>query len=185
MLFDAPLIPGLRATDALLDREEEQQLIARIDASGLTPFQFGQFEGKRLTRSFGLHYDFGRHRLVEAEAIPDWAMAVRRKAADFAGLAEDRLVHLLLIRYDPGAGIGWHKDRPSFGEVVGISLGAQAELAFRRRRPGGGFDRVRLPLPPRGAYHLGGEARTDWEHGIHSHAALRYSITFRTLAELG
>jgi alkylated DNA repair protein (DNA oxidative demethylase) len=45
------------------------------------------------------------------------------------------LVQALLIRYDPGAGIGWHRDRPLFEHVVGISLGAPATMRFRRRRP--------------------------------------------------
>lgn len=181
-LFDDILVPGLRTAEELIGTAEEAELIAQIDAAGLAPFQFGQYEGKRLTRSFGQHYDFSRHRLTQAEPIPGWLLPVRDKAAAFAGLAANDLGHALLIRYDPGAGIGWHKDRPVFDQVVGISLGAPAELAFRRRRPDGRFDRLRLPLPPRSAYLLSGEARHDWEHGIQAHAALRYSITFRTNA---
>jgi alkylated DNA repair dioxygenase AlkB len=45
----------------------------------------------------------------------------------------DDLVQALLIRYDPGASIGWHRDRPVFEHVVGISLGADARLRLRRR----------------------------------------------------
>jgi alkylated DNA repair dioxygenase AlkB len=37
-------------------------------------------------------------------------------------------------------------------------------------------------LQPRSIYILAGEARTDWEHSIPPLNALRYSITFRTLA---
>jgi len=40
---------------------------------------------------------------------------------------------------------------------------------------------VKLPLAPGSAYHLAGEARREWEHGIASHDALRFSITFRSL----
>lgn len=181
-LFGEPVIPGLRTVEALVEPEEEALLIEAIDAAGLTPFQFGAFEGKRLTRSFGQHYDFTSHRLVEAEPLPNWLLPLRDKAAAFAGLAPEALVHVLLIRYDPGAGIGWHKDRPAFDQVIGVSLGSTTELAFRRRRDDGRFERRRLPLPPRSAYLLSGEARSHWEHGISSHSDLRYSITFRSLA---
>src|SRR5688572_33320855 len=46
----------------------------------------------------------------------------------------DRFELVLLIEYAPGAGIGWHRDRPVFGDVIGISLLAPARLRFRRRR---------------------------------------------------
>src|ERR1700750_1443858 len=94
------------------------------------------------------------------------------------------LVQALLIRYDVGAGIGWHRDRPVFEHVIGISLGSPATLRFRRRRPGG-FDRASLPFAPRSMYHLSGEARHDWEHSIPEMAATRWSITFRSLSEKG
>ena len=67
-----------------------------------------------------------------------------------------------------------------FDQVVGVSLGAPAMLAFRQRSATG-FRRVKLPLAPRSAYHLAGEARHQWEHGIAGHDALRFSITFRSL----
>ncbi|WP_204316234.1 alpha-ketoglutarate-dependent dioxygenase AlkB, partial [Serratia marcescens] len=75
-------------------------------------------------------------------------------------------VQALVTRYDPGAGIGWHRDRPVFEHVVGVSLGAPTALRLRRRRADGKFDRAELPLAPRGAYHLAGEARHLWEHSI-------------------
>jgi hypothetical protein len=89
-----------------------------------------------------------------------------------------------VIRYDPGAGIGWHKDRPLFEHVVGISLGAPAALRLRRRRPGG-FDRASAPLARRSIYHLSGEARHEWEHSIAEMDVARWSITFRTFSEKG
>ncbi|WP_171905932.1 alpha-ketoglutarate-dependent dioxygenase AlkB, partial [Sphingobium phenoxybenzoativorans] len=85
-----------------------------------------------------------------------------------------------LIRYDPGAGIGWHKDRPVFEHVVGISLGNPATLRLRRRTPTG-FDRARVQLEPRSIYHLAGEVRHAWEHSIAPMEVPRGSITFRSL----
>jgi len=67
---------------------------------------------------------------------------LKERAARFAGLQPDDLAQALLIRYDPGAGIGWHKDRSVFDHVVGISLGAPAVMRFRRRTSAG-FDLFR------------------------------------------
>lgn len=179
---DRPPLAGLAVAADLVSAEEERALIAAIDATGPTPFRFQGWLGKRLTTSFGWSYDFDRGRLAEAAPIPDFLLPVRARAAAFAGLEAEALVQALLIRYDPGAGIGWHRDRPQFEHVVGISLGAPATMRFRRRREGG-FDRAALPLAPRSAYHLSGEARHAWEHSIAPTAATRWSITFRSLAE--
>ena len=56
-LFGTRLLPGLAYGDDVVTLAEEAELIARIAASSLTPFQFQQWEGKRLTRSFGWTYD--------------------------------------------------------------------------------------------------------------------------------
>jgi alkylated DNA repair dioxygenase AlkB len=83
--------------------------------------------------------------------------------------------------YRAGAGIGWHKDKPQFGIVVGVSLLTPATMRFRRPH-GQKWIRTSHPLLPRSIYVLSGEARTDWEHSIPPLDALRYSITFRTLS---
>ena len=118
---------------------------------------------------------------MPAAPIPDWLLPLRSRAAGFAGLPADALVQVLLTRYDPGAGIGWHRDRPVFEHVIGLSLGAPAVMRFRRRKPGG-FERATAALAPRSAYHLSGEVRHLWEHSIAEMAATRWSITFRSLA---
>ncbi|WP_341207225.1 alpha-ketoglutarate-dependent dioxygenase AlkB [uncultured Sphingomonas sp.] len=180
-LFDAPVLPGLVTRDDLIDADEERMLIDRIDATGLTPFRFQGWTGKRLTTSFGWDYDFTVGRPAEAPPLPDWLRPFRDRAAIFAGLDPDALIQVLLIRYDPGAGIGWHRDRPIYGHVLGLSLGEPAVMRFRRRRTGG-FDRASIPLTPRSAYHMSGPARHDWEHSIVEMVRPRWSITFRSLA---
>jgi alkylated DNA repair protein (DNA oxidative demethylase) len=177
----APL-PGLRFAADVVTAAEETALIAGIDGVALAPFRFQGWLGKRLTASFGWHYDFDSARVAEAEPIPGWLLPVRERAAAFAGLAADDLVQALLIRYDPGAGIGWHRDRPVFDHVVGISLGVAAPMRFRRRLDDDGFARRTLPLPPRSIYHLAGEARYGWEHSIAELEQTRWSVTFRSLA---
>lgn len=181
-LFDEPVLAGLTQGDEIVSPAEEEALIAGIDAAGLAPFRFHDWEGKRLTRAFGWSYDFDEASLTAADPIPDWLLPARARAAQFAGLAPEALVQALVIRYDPGATIGWHRDRPVFAHVLGISLGTAAHMRFRRRR-GGRFERARAMLPPRSIYHLTGEARHLWEHSIAALERTRWSITFRSLAE--
>lgn len=183
-LFDAPLIPGLDYGEDMLTRDEEAMLIAGIDALPLSPFRFQGWTGKRLTLSLGWTYDFDNGRFGPSEPIPPWLRAVKARAARFAGIADADLVQTLLIRYDPGAGIGWHRDRPVFEHVVGISLGSATTLRFRRRTPKG-FDRLSVPLAARSIYHLSGEARHEWEHSIAGMDTCRWSITFRSLSSKG
>jgi alkylated DNA repair protein (DNA oxidative demethylase) len=138
--------------------------------------------GQATDRLVRLAYDFADASIGPTYPIPGWLLPFREKAARFAGLRPDDLVQASLIRYDPGAGIGWHRDRPVFEHVVGVSLGAPATMRFRRRRPGG-FDRAAAPLAPRSAYHLSGQARHEWEHSIAPMEVTRWSITFRSLSE--
>lgn len=114
-------------------------------------------------------------------ALPEWLTPLRERAEAFAGLPAGALERALLIRYDAGGGIGWHRDRPHFEHVVGISLGAPATLRFRRRVG----ERFEWPLAPRGIYHLAGEARHGWEHSIAAMTETRWSITLRSPPELG
>ncbi|RYE04320.1 MAG: alpha-ketoglutarate-dependent dioxygenase AlkB [Sphingomonadales bacterium] len=184
-LFESTGLAGLSYRDDAVSPEEEASLIAAIDSSGLAPFRFQGWTGKRLTASFGWRYDFDDASFSETDPIPDWLQPVRARAATFAGLREDQLIQALVIRYDPGAGIGWHRDRPVFEHVVGISLGNSATLRLRRRRASGGFDRVVAPLAPRSIYHLSGEARHGWEHSIAPMELPRWSVTFRSMADRG
>ena len=184
-LFAPPAFPGLEFRADFIAAAEEQALIAAIDSIDLAPFRFQGWTGKRLTASFGWRYDFDNASFGETEPIPEWLQPLRAQAEGFAGLAEGALVQALVTRYDPGAGIGWHRDRPVFGHVIGISLGEAAVLRFRRRRSDRGFERFAAPLPPRSAYHLSGEARHVWEHSIAPMAAPRWSITFRSLSVRG
>jgi hypothetical protein len=89
---------------------------------------------KRGVVSFGWRYNFNGSGLQEAAEIPDFLLPVRDRAAAFADLAPAALEHVLVIEYPPGAGIGWHKDRPVFGDVIGISLLASCTFRLRRKR---------------------------------------------------
>jgi alkylated DNA repair protein (DNA oxidative demethylase) len=183
-LFAKPLIAGLDYRDDLITSVEEADLVERLGGVDLAPFRFHGWLGNRKTRSFGWRYDFDDASFQPTDPLPEWLVSLREKAAAFAGVAPDDFVHALLARYDPGAGIGWHRDRSVFDKVVGVSLASPARLRFRRRTPDG-FDRANLAVEPRSAYLLSGEARHDWEHSIAPGGQLRFSITFRTLSDLG
>ena len=184
LLFDAPLIAGLAYREAVISAADEGALVEHLVAADLSPFRFHGWLGNRKTASFGWRYDFDDASFAPTEPIPNWLEPLREKAAAFAGLEPEDFVHVLLARYDPGAGIGWHRDRDVFERVVGFSLLTPATLRFRRRRPGG-FDRAKIEVAPRSAYLLAGEIRWDWEHSIAAGDELRFSITFRTLSDKG
>lgn len=171
---------GLVYRPDFLSAPEEEGLIARIAPLPFKPFEFQGFLGKRETVSFGWSYRFDGSGLAEAPPIPEWLFPLRARAAELAELAPDALEHALLIRYGEGAGLGWHRDRPVFGDVIGVSLLAPSRLRFRRRS-GDKWQRFTLTAEPRSAYLLRGAARSEWEHSIPPVETLRYSVTFRTL----
>jgi alkylated DNA repair protein (DNA oxidative demethylase) len=184
LLFETPLIAGLRYEEEVISKAEERALLEKLGGLELAPFRFHGWLGNRKTQSFGWRYDFDDASFTPSQPIPEWLHAVRERAASFAGLKADDFVHVLLARYDPGAGIGWHHDREVFEKVVGVSLNTPATLRFRQRA-GSSFRRASLEVEPRSAYLLSGEARHDWEHSISPGQSLRFSITFRTLSEKG
>ncbi len=181
-LFDLkpqPKLPeGFAYQPAFLSAEEEANLAAWLATLPFEAFQFRGYEGKRRVVSFGWKYDFTRSHLMRADDMPDELKAIRARAAAFVGLQADELQQCLLNEYLPGAPIGWHRDRPMFEKVVGISLLAPCNFRLRHA-VGDGFERTAIQLEPRSIYAMTGEARTAWEHSIPPVKAHRYSITFR------
>lgn len=172
---------GLQYTADFVLPETEQELIGRIAALPLKPFQFGQYEGKRRVASFGFGYDYALRRLREAEPIPDWLDPVLKQVEAFGG-PETRIRQVLCTEYDTGVGIGWHRDKPPFDRVFGLSLGSACKFRFRRAA-GEKWQRFTLDAEPRSLYLMSGPSRHIWEHSIPAVEAPRYSITFRTMAE--
>ena len=181
LFHEVPRLPeGIRYEEELLSTEEERALMSTFQRLPFREFEFRGFLGKRRTVSFGWQYDFNVRELQPTETIPTFLLGLRQKAAEFAGLSECGLQHALVTEYSPGAAIGWHKDRPEFADVIGISLGAPCLFRFRRKQ-GTRWERASIELRPRSAYLLRGSARRDWQHSIPPVDMLRYSITFRSL----
>jgi len=185
-LFGAPdeRPNGFRYQSDLIDPSEEVDLARGLAELPFAPFDFHGHLANRHVAGFGLRYDYASGQVREAPAIPDWLLPLREKVGAFAGRPAESFVQVLINQYRPGAGIGWHRDKPHFEEVVGVSL--LSPRSFRFRRKGGAtWERQSLIVEPRSAYLLSGPSRHVWEHSIPPGDSLRYSITFRTLAERG
>ena len=182
-LFESPpsLPDGFRYAPAFLSPEEEIDLVARLPALPFKAFEFQGYLGNRRVVTFGWRYDFNDRELQKADDMPPFLLPLRARAAAFAGLAPSAFQHALITEYSPGAGIGWHRDKAVFDEVVGVSLGSSCSFRFRRKR-GDKWERATVVAEPRSAYLLAGPSRTEWEHSIPAVDRLRYSITFRNFA---
>ncbi|MBV9309312.1 MAG: alpha-ketoglutarate-dependent dioxygenase AlkB [Solirubrobacterales bacterium] len=174
---------GFRYRRELISRAEEAALLTHVRELPFREFEFHGYTGKRRVISFGWHYDFTGRRLRKADDIPSYFLALREAAASFARLEPEQFQHALVTEYGSGAGIGWHRDKAVFREVVGVSLLSPCVFRMRRLISKKKWERVNLILEPRSAYHLSGPARYEWEHSIPQMGALRYSITFRNVRE--
>jgi alkylated DNA repair dioxygenase AlkB len=181
-LFAAPrgLPDGFRYHPDVLSLDEEEALARELGALPFKPFDFQGFLANRRVVSFGYRYDYDRRAVVEAAPFPSLLVSLRRKVAAIFDRPADAFRQVLINEYQPGAGIGWHRDKAQFDEVVGVSLLAPVRLRFRRKS-GETWDRASLTVEPRSAYLLSGPARREWEHSIPALDRLRYSITLRTL----
>ena len=186
-LFDSqspqPTLPdGFRYAPDVVAPDDETALLAHVRELPFRDFEFHGYTGKRRVVSFGWQYDFNAETLRTTNDMPEFLLALRDVAARFAGMEPSRLQQVLVTEYSAGAGIGWHRDKAVFGEVIGISL--LAPCVFRLRRAvGTRWERASIVAEPRSAYLLSGASRTEWEHSIPAVASLRYSITFRNLRQ--
>jgi alkylated DNA repair protein (DNA oxidative demethylase) len=175
-------VEGLRYVEDFVSEEEERALLdylAELDFRAVT--MRGQ-TAKRTVRHFGLDYDYENWKVKPGDPLPDELEWLRARAAALVEVEPDELAQILVTRYPAGAPIGWHRDAPMFGRIVGVSLGAPARMRFQRGK-GESREVAEVVLEPRSAYVLDGPARTQWQHSIPPVKELRYSITFRTLRQ--
>jgi alkylated DNA repair dioxygenase AlkB len=173
---------GFSYSPDFIEPDEESALIAKIGRLDFAPYEFRGMQARRRVVSFGSRHGYRSGPVEQAEAIPDFLETVRAKAAVFAGVAQDEFKQVLVSEYTPGTPIGWHRDRPIYGAVVGISLLSEAIFRFRLETERGWIRKFQH-LEPRSVYLLSGPARYQWQHSIPAVPALRYSITFRTLQD--
>jgi alkylated DNA repair dioxygenase AlkB len=179
----SPGLPqGFRYAAELVSAEDERALLDHVRSLPLKDFEFQGYVGKRRVISYGWKYDFNERKLRQADDIPSWLLPLRERAAVFAEMQPEQLQQALVTEYHAGAGIGWHRDKAVFGEVVGLSLLSSCRFRLRRKA-GSSWERVSLIAEPRSAYLLSGPSRTEWEHSIPPVDTLRYSITLRNFRD--
>ena len=161
--------------------EEERELLAFLDPLAFETIEMRGQVARRTARHFGYVYDYESFKVKPGEPLPRELEWLRERSAALGEAAPEELAQALVLRYPPGATIGWHRDAPAFGaKIVGVSLASACRMRFQR----GAAEERRvweLELEPRSAYVLAGAARSAWQHSIPPTKELRYSITFRTL----
>ena len=177
-------IPGLKYQTNFVSLAEELSLLQSIRSLPLKEAQYRQWRANRRTVSFGGKYDFTAHEFTPVAPIPPFLFALRTRIATWSGIDASRFNHAIIAEYRMGTQLGWHRDVPNFESVVGVSLAGSARMRFRPYPPRIGARKTAfaIDLAPRSIYTLQAAARWDWQHAVSPTKALRYSITFRTLA---
>jgi alkylated DNA repair dioxygenase AlkB len=170
---------GFSYAPDFLSREQETELRQVFKDLPFGTFDFHGYIARRRVVEYGLEYDFSTRRATPTQQIPDFIVSIRERAAQFAGLTPPDLVEAMVTEYPPGAPIGWHRDAPQFGTIIGISLCSEARMRFKPYRAEG--KAVSLLLEPRSIYAMRGPARWGFQHSIPAGKETRYSITLRSL----
>lgn len=172
---------GLHYASEFISTREEQELLELLGQVEFRPVVIRSVAAKRTTAHYGWDYGYESWKVTPAEPMPVWLEPLRERCAALVGVAPSEFEETLLSKYPEGAGIGWHRDAPMFGDhVVGVSLGAACVMKFRRKEENG-FIVWKQTLEAGSVYVISGEARRVWQHSISTTPSLRYSVTFRTM----
>jgi len=179
-LFGEPTLPaGFRYIADVLSPAEEMDLVGRIEKLPFKPFEFHGYLGNRRIYTFGHKYIFAGQEPRADAGIPDYLRPLTVIAGQISETPPDAFEQLMVTEYAPGAGIGWHRDRPTFENIVAVSFLAPCVLRLRRKT-NEDWERRFARIEPRSAYLLSGTVRNSWQHSIAPMDVLRYSVTLRT-----
>ncbi len=179
-LFETPAAPdGFRYLPEVLSHTEEERFVAEFERLPLRPFEFHGHLGNRRIYTFGHKYVFAGQAPRADGRIPPYFEPLLQIASRISGTPATAFEQVMVTEYAPGAGIGWHRDRPSYEDIVAVSFLAPCTLRLRRKAPPG-WERRAVLIEPRSAYLLSGAVRNDWQHSITPMDILRYSVTLRT-----
>lgn len=170
---------GFRYWPEVFSKAEESEFVKRFASLPFKPFEFHGYLGNRQVVSYGFRYDYGGQALRAADPVPDFLSPLREIASAASGIAATDLEQALVTEYAPGAGIGWHRDKPMFEKVVALSFVEPCILRLRKKHDSG-WQRAKALIEPRSCYLMSGDVREAWEHSITPMIALRYSVTFRS-----
>jgi alkylated DNA repair dioxygenase AlkB len=175
----ADLPEGFLYQSNFLTEDEHANLASSFPTLPFEAYDYHGFIAKRRVARYGMGYDFGTQSTTPADPLPEFLLVIRNRAAAVAGFAPEGLAQGMVTEYPPGAPIGWHRDAPQFGTVIGISLLTPARMRFKPYKKEGKL--VSVMLEPRSIYVMSGPSRWQFQHSIPPLDHLRYSITFRTL----
>jgi alkylated DNA repair dioxygenase AlkB len=182
-LFEHPdqfeLPQGFRYLPAVLSPSEEASFVERFRYLPFQPFEFQGFLANRRIFTFGHKYVFAGQKPRADARIPDYLRPLIELAGEISGASAAAFEQVTVTEYAPGAGIGWHRDRPSYEDIVAVSFLAPCTLRLRRKT-GQSWERRSAYIEPRSVYLLHGPVRDDWQHSIAPMDTLRYSVTLRT-----
>jgi 2-oxoglutarate-Fe(II)-dependent oxygenase superfamily protein len=179
-LFSAPEVPkGFGYTGEVISIAEERRLVRRFEKLDLQPFEFQGHLAHRRIFTFGHRYIFAGQKPRANSRIPDYFWPLMQIAGQISEKPPEMFEQIMVTEYARGAGIGWHRDRPLYRDIVSVSFLAPCALRLRRKR-GDAWERRSALIEPRSAYLLQGSVREDWQHSITPQEALRYSVTLRT-----
>src|SRR4051812_34078141 len=115
-----PSLPdGLVYRVDFLSPHAERSLLDEIARLPLAEARYKAFTAKRRIVSYGAGYEFDSNELVDAPPLPPFLLALREQAAAFADLPAEQLSQALVSEFRPGTTLGWHRDAPPFGTVIG------------------------------------------------------------------
>jgi alkylated DNA repair dioxygenase AlkB len=177
---------GFLYRDGFLTEAEESELLHIFRGLDFAAYDYHGYLAKRRIVRYGVNYDINtREPGGTTLPIPEFLLGVRNRAAEFAGVPAKALVQAMVSEYSVGTPIGWHRDAPQFGSIVGVSLGSACRMRLKPYQATGKIlskgKVVSLRLEPRSIYVMRGAARCEWQHSIPRVEQMRYSITFRTL----
>ncbi len=175
---------GFLYRDGFLSEAEEAELLRIFGGLEFVAYDYHGYTAKRRIVRYGVNYDINtREQRESVPEIPAFLTDIRARAAEFAGVATEDLVQAMVSEYSVGTPIGWHRDAPQFGVIIGISLGSVCRMRLKPYQAPGKV--LSLLLEPRSIYAMRGPARSEWQHSIPAVELMRYSITFRTLRARG
>jgi alkylated DNA repair dioxygenase AlkB len=178
---------GFLYGDEFLGEAEEEELLRIFRGLEFTAYDYHGYQAKRRVVRYGVSYDIHTRQPQETTpSIPEFLLGVRARAAEFAELSPDALVQAMVSEYSVGTPIGWHRDAPQFGTIIGVSLGSACRMRLKPHAATNTLAShrgkiVSIRLDPRSIYVMQGQARSGWQHSIPAVDRLRYSITLRTL----
>ena len=172
---------GLIYVPGFLTEIEERDVLAVLAAFELHPYVLHDTPSRRLVRSFGLTLVAGAYDAGPAAPIPAGLEWLRTRCAWLMGCEPKEVADLLVSRYPPGAGIGWHRDAPQFGEppadgranaaVIRAVAGGSASRgprwrSSRARPPATSWSRSRAHCLRRRSDRISAGLTTRWGGGV-------------------